>query len=142
MPDGGALTVYRGYIQSAMAEATYLTLFGSYNTTDVGPVSELSSPKTSGSVETDIIYKYRDLGPGTYGRAECDDNSIGGNRCDQFYVYFNYVFSNANDQQSWYTTFTRALACHETGHAVGLTHGAEAYPSISNQNSSLHCMRT
>lgn len=39
-------------------------------------------------------------------------------------------------------TVNRALACHETGHAVGLTHGNLASPITSNTNSDLGCMVT
>jgi hypothetical protein len=33
------------------------------------------------------------------------------------------------------------LACPESGHAVGLTHGEDASPAVSNTADSLHCMR-
>lgn len=140
--DGGSLTVYRGNLGPAMGSATYMTLFGSYDTTNLAPVFEVSSPTESGPGETDIIFKYYSAPSSVYGRAECDDPSIGNDRCDSFYVYFNMDFLNAHVGASWYTTFTQALACHEIGHAVGLTHGFNANPVISNQNESLHCMRT
>jgi hypothetical protein len=56
-------------------------------------------------------------------------------RCDQAYINFLY----ANPSQN----YARALACHETGHAVGLLHGEDAYTSgIRNDDSRLGCMVT
>lgn len=78
-------------------------------------VSYVSSPSYSGSSETDIIYRQGEI-PGDFvGIAWCDD-SIGGDLCDQHYVQFE----DANP--------TVALSCHETGHAVGLTHPENADP--------------
>lgn len=37
---------------------------------------------------------------------------------------------------------TRELACHETGHTVGLTHGDWAWPIVSNGDPRLSYMRT
>ncbi|EFL26574.1 hypothetical protein SSOG_06288 [Streptomyces himastatinicus ATCC 53653] len=31
--------------------------------------------------------------------------------------------------------------CHETGHAVGLSHGAQASPAVGQSDSRLGCMR-
>lgn len=124
-----------------MKSAAHTTLYGSYDTTDVGPVYEPTSPVTSGAGETDIIYKYYTAPMTDYGITYCDDNSIGNGRCDQFYIYLNSTFLNSVAHQAWYTDFTRALACHETGHAVGLTHGYNADPPQSDQLGDLHCMR-
>ena len=38
-------------------------------------------------------------------------------------------------------TITVNIACPETGHAVGLTHGANAYPTTPEYYGSLGCMR-
>jgi hypothetical protein len=40
------------------------------------------------------------------------------------------------------TSANTELACHETGHAVGLTHGIDAAPVESNTASELGCMET
>lgn len=140
--DGGALTVYRGNLGPAMGSATFLTLFCSYDTTNVAPVVEVSNPKETGPGETDMMFKSYSAPYNKYGRAECDDPPIGNHRCDSFDVYFNKDFLNSNSGASWYTAFTRALACHEIGHTVGSTHGYNANPVISDQNGSLNCMRT
>lgn len=50
-------------------------------------------------------------------------------QCDQHYVAFDVE------------TVPRILACHETGHAVGLTHGRDANPEVSSSASSLSCMQ-
>ena len=67
--------------------------------------------------------------PTTIGYTWCND-PISGYRCDQFYVRVEAAY---NDY---------ALNCHETGHAIGLTHGQNAeYPS-SNSDSRWGCLRT
>ena len=57
------------------------------------------------------------------------DAVAGSLQCDQHYAKFEY---NPG----------RALACHETGHAVGLTHGSDADPHVSDEQSDFACMRT
>jgi len=61
--------------------------------------------------------------------------------CDQFYVEYHgdricpgtYCDSVA---------FQRTLACHETGHTVGLLHGSNANPATTDTDTSFNCMRT
>lgn len=95
-------------------------------------MSWVASPEYSGSAETDIIYQVSTSGfsGNTIGQTWCDD-AVTATRCDQEYVRFRAA-----------TYVNRELACHETGHAVGLTHGADAYPSESNTASELGCMET
>lgn len=50
-------------------------------------------------------------------------------KCDQAYSAFR---TNS--------LITDGLACHETGHAVGLVHGSDASPRLSNTDPSLGCM--
>jgi len=67
------------------------------------------------------------------GRTWCDDAVGGTDLCDQHYVRFD------DDVD----TIGRHTICHETGHAVGLTHGAEADPVQRSDNPSLMgCMST
>lgn len=131
--DNATLTVHRGSsLSSAGKENIRATLDDSYNTTALN-VSYHSDPVTSGSAETDIMYRVApsDVPSGAVGIAWCDDavESLVPTRCDQHYVSFEY---NPGIN----------LACHETGHAVGLTHGAGASPAVSNSAESLRCMRT
>ena len=75
------------------------------------------------------IYQYQSgLPAGVLGVTYCDA-MLSFTRCDQHYVVI---------KTSVPTTDT---ICHETGHAVGLTHGKEAYPPIGNADSALNCMR-
>lgn len=105
------------------------TLDNSYNTTELN-VQYVSTPVTSGSAETDIIYRKNStgLGPQTLAKTFCEDKADD-LRCDQHYI-------NAKTS----TTLDRKLACHETGHAVGLTHGGEAEPNVPENEPSLSCM--
>ncbi len=140
--DGGDITVYVGDLGSNMAWTTIFALEDSYKPTDAGGVVYVSTPKTTGPGETDIIYRYGALSGSTVGQYICDDDSIGSNRCDSSYITYDggdlapipYQFSN-------YAEIFKSLACHETGHAIGLTHGNDADPNVSANRAELMCMR-
>jgi hypothetical protein len=88
-----------------------------------------STPTYTGTSETDLIYQVRtDVPPGNDGYTWCN-NAASLLRCDQQYSAFR-----AN------SLITDGLACHETGHAIGLLHGQEASPRLSNSDPSLGCM--
>jgi hypothetical protein len=91
-------------------------------------VSFTGSPVYTGSGETDIIYRQGTIQGGYLGLTICDD-AISSTQCDQHYVTL-----------SMSTPFL-TLICHESGHAVGLTHGDNAAPAMTNQDSDLQCMR-
>ena len=82
----------------------------------------------TGISETDIVYRQALLPFGIAGRTWCDD-SVTTIQCDQHYVEFGS--SNPGTK----------LICHESGHAVGLSHGADANPAQSNGADILGCMQ-
>lgn len=59
----------------------------------------------------------------------CDD-AVSAIACDQHYIGFKS------------DTPSKSLTCHETGHAVGLTHGLNAFPSFSQIDYQLGSMKT
>jgi hypothetical protein len=127
--DNSALTVFRESSLSAAGKANvFNALQRNYQPTDL-TVSYPGSPSYTGSNETDIIYRRGSVPSGADGVAWCDD-AVSSVKCDQHYVQFRYA------------TPGEALACHETGHAVGLTHGGNASPRLSNTDGRLGCMRT
>jgi hypothetical protein len=91
-------------------------------------VEFVASHSYSGGAETDIIYQSRSDTPGgAAGWAGCDD-AVSSTKCDQHYV-------------TWLTsTPSQGQACHETGHSVGLVHGSDNSPALSDNDSSLKCM--
>lgn len=95
-------------------------------------VSLDSTPSFSGSAETDIVYEESGIGvpSGADGVTFCN-NAADGLRCDQQYIR---ILGGGN--------YVRGLTCHETGHAVGLTHGQQASPQLSNHDERLGCMET
>ncbi len=102
-----------------------------YEPTDLN-VSYDSSPVFSGSGETDVIYQEGIVQSGFDGVAWCDDSSPAPvYDCDQQYVR---IRGNG--------VYNTGLACHETGHAVGLVHGANSNPTTSQTDADLGCMRT
>ncbi len=108
-----------------------LAMNNSFDGTDLNTFYD-STPVTSGSGETDLMYRSNDEDFGTtslIGIYWCDDAVNGTSwKCDQGYVNFRS------------TVYGRELACHETGHSVGLLHGNYAYPTLSKTDSRLHCM--
>lgn len=138
--DSATLTVFRlSSVQSAMRDATALTLNNSYHAgTDLNVVYS-AAPSYDGAAETDIIYRgLTSLPEGTWGQAFCND-PVSTTRCDQHYVDYNNTMLG---RSSTTTTIRRSVACHETGHAVGLTHGENANPEVSNSDYLIGCMST
>lgn len=129
--DNASLTVYRQNSLTSGAKSVIATMLSAdYAPTDFSVTIQSSGVYTGGS-ETDIVYQQSTSGmTGTViGFAWCDD-AVTNRKCDQHYVRFRYDSIDAE------------LACHETGHAVGLTHGHEASPRESQTAAELGCMET
>jgi hypothetical protein len=127
--DNATLTVFRQSSLSSTGRSNIAAaLNNEYAPTDLS-VSFPSTPSYSGSAETDIIYQQGTVSGTADGIAWCND-AVSSTKCDQHYNRFDS------------TSPSRALACHETGHAVGLTHGQQASPQLSNGDNSLGCMTT
>lgn len=129
MTDNATLT---WFTESSLSTQTRLNvdyiLENSFEPTDLS-VSIEDPPVYSGSAETDIIYRKTSLPPGVLGQTWCE-NAVTSVKCDQHYIDLaDYVASYK-------------VICHESGHAVGLTHGLQASPSISNGDDRLGCMQT
>ena len=126
---GRSLTIYRESSISSSGRATVSSaLANNYDPTDL-TVIYATSPVYAGSGETDIIYKAGALLYNLLGVTWCD-NAVSNYGCDQHYVQFD-----SSDP-------AQLTACHETGHAVGLTHGDDAYPTLPNQDPDVGCMGT
>lgn len=131
--DNYSLTVYA---QSSVDSSTWaeikFVLDVQYNPTDLNVIFA-STPVYTGSAETDIIYRIdaSKVPSGAGGYTYCDD-PLDPYKCDQQYVTFRSASDARND----------GMSCHETGHAVGLLHGANSNPSISNTDPALGCMAT
>lgn len=129
--DNGSLTY--GLTSGTSTQHAYLRsmLEAQFEPTDLG-VSEQDPVVYSGSSETDIVYQIgATLPPGAGGITWCDD-AVSDTKCDQHYVRLasDRVHGNAS------------TPCHETAHAVGLTHGGVAEPAVSDSDAGLACLRT
>jgi hypothetical protein len=102
-----------------------------YEPTDLS-VSYDSTPSFSGSAETDIVYEESSAGMSASadGTTFCN-NAATTLKCDQQYIR---IRGGGH--------YGQGLTCHETGHAVGLTHGADASPKKRNSDEKLGCMET
>lgn len=128
--DNSTLTYFREASLSANAKTNVFNVLSSkYDPTDLS-VSQQNPPSYTGGSETDIIYNLNGSIPGGASAQTVCDDPISSSRCDQFYVQFR---DNS-------TAINNAIACHETGHAVGLTHGAQASPVKANSDQSLECL--
>jgi len=130
--DSAALNIYReSTLTTTGMQNIRATLDDSYNTTDLN-VTYPSTPQYSGTGQTDIIYRQNTsrMPANADGFTWCDAVGSTYVACDQQYIDFRS------------STPSISLACHETGHAVGLLHGAQAGPALDNQDSRLACMTT
>lgn len=115
------------------ADRTALTnmLTAQFGPTDLTLVYD-STPVFSGSGETDWIYQEGPIAEeGVIGRTWCNDK-VSTWVCDQHYIKLEgsgQYFQNPK------------VTCHETGHAVGLTHGNAAHPVLAMNAASLGCLR-
>lgn len=85
----------------------------------------------TGTAETDAIYQVSPAqmpDSGSIGVTLCDD-PVSQHKCDQHWIYFRYSDPSA------------ALVCHESGHAIGLTHGTDSYPTFGDGDDLLACMQ-
>jgi hypothetical protein len=105
--------------------------------TDLTVTEEL--PVYTGSAETDIIFRVVPMLPGeAWGMTWCQD-AVSTARCDQHYMDFS---AQRLLEFGFAATPPASLICHETGHAIGLTHGYDAAPRISDLDGNLGCMMT
>ncbi|WP_405794488.1 hypothetical protein [Streptomyces sp. NBC_01506] len=118
-------------LESGDKAAVNATMNSDYRPTDL-TVGYDSSPEFSGGAETDIIYQECDASvPSTADAVTWCNDAVDGSlfECDQQYVRFRGP-----------GYYTRGLACHETGHAIGLVHGNRASPLLLNTDSRLGCL--
>lgn len=116
-----------------MSNAVLDTLYNSYDTTDL--VVE-AYPSHDSSV--DVHYQMSQLPDSVFGMYQCVYKVPGSTfRCNHGHIRFDPEASAGLSDDE-----LRGLACHETGHSVGLTHGAEASPVMSNGDDELRCMQT
>jgi hypothetical protein len=115
------------------------TVLQQYNNLTVLDTIGEVPPVFEGDTETDVIY-VGTVFPGedenNLGLTYCDDAVGGTDKCDQEYVWIN------TDNPGLDAVF-EGVICHETGHAVGLTHGDDADPSQDPASTFLNgCMAT
>ena len=113
---------------SADHQAITSVLEQQFEPTDL-QVSRQTPIRYTGTAETDVVFQVGATLPQHTGGITWCNNASSSIKCDQHYVRLR-------------TSFTRALVCHETGHAVGLVHGDRAEPRIDNEDDSLGCLRT
>ena len=119
-----------GSLTSAQKTVIRNMINGQFGPTDF-VVSEQSPIVYTGTAETDVVYQAIDLGSSLYGMTYCDD-AVSTGVCDQHYVLITPTR----------ITSSASTPCHETGHAVGLTHGENAYPAVANDDPDLACLMT
>jgi hypothetical protein len=130
--DNATLTYYYGQgMSGTAAHNTDVTLYDTYNTTDLNVVKHTTAVTAKDQAETDIMYRIApdEVPDSKIGVTRCA--SLGGPsiECDRFIVAFE-------------KTPNVHLACHETGHAVGLVHGDNAFEPVSKTAPVLGCMGT
>lgn len=131
----GTYHTYAMDVGGNFASAVNGTLYDSYDTTDL----YIAPAQYDHSSDTDVYYYYDNALPATVlGRTSCLMEGTHAAKCDHFHVRFNQQLAidlgwgdgTAADQSR-----LQAIACHETGHTVGLTH-------VEGNESLYQCMST
>ncbi|MFF8830739.1 hypothetical protein [Streptomyces sp. NPDC015131] len=132
--DNNSFTVWnQGTVPNSVKTTIRNTITAQYNPTDLN-VSYASKGTYTGGSETDLVNQSGALPADTIGITWCDD-AVTTLRCDQHYVRYNSSTAEVGP-------INGSDVCHETGHSVGLAHGRDSNPRISNTHSSLGCMST
>ena len=84
--------------------------------------------------QLDVLYYVADLPGTTAGQYFCL-NTASAYQCDHAHIIFDGTLAGGMSDR-----LLRQLACHETGHSVGLLHPADGGPGISDQNPNYQCM--
>lgn len=108
-----------------MTTAIIDTLYNSYHTTNIDvSISGTVNDGYHDAQASDVYYhNAAGLDPGVYGVASCEVGN-GTHVCQHTHVHFRAGMSGD-------ASFLKSIACHETGHAVGLTHpGSVGAPDI------------
>lgn len=87
-------------------------------------VTYVSACNWDGYQETDGVWRNVDLAGTTTGSTPCQswENGVVQSQCDQYYINLDGPEIRLGDNDEIDETQT---ACHELGHAVGLTHGGD-----------------
>jgi hypothetical protein len=112
-------------------DVVVITLHDQYSPSHLA-IHRDDTPTFSGSGETDIVYQEGGVPTNFAGYTICDDPIEGTRKCDQAYIRIEGA-----------GVYSLGTVCHETGHAVGLTHGNMAgttSQTFLNTDSRLACM--
>jgi hypothetical protein len=124
-----------GELESDDFNTLRTVLLNEYVPTDLALTYD-STPVFSGDAETDVIYQEAEsalpLPSGVYGVTWCNGAAPAYYECDQTYVRIV--------SPDGYRRYSGSIACHETGHAVGLVHGNDASPRLDPGDARLGCM--
>jgi len=137
--DGAAYFFYYEGVNDPMREAT-----NHIRNTELDPTDINTSVDNSSDEETDVVVHQDNYGDGNaycgynwhpngiIGLATCRSQNAA-NSCRRHDTWYDSSWTSAHG-----TAAQRALACHETGHAVGLQHWGPdclADPIVTSQNS-------
>lgn len=133
-PDGAALDWSAPPLGPEMGAATFDTLYNSFDTTDLTVLAIGEQPVNFHSQSVDNYYMYMNLPAGVLGRASCEHWVL--TTCNHWHVMYDdtaLIGASAEKQKS--------VACHETGHSVGLKHPDLNSHGWGNDGSEFACMR-
>lgn len=132
--NAGLYYCYESTFGTAERDGVNTTMALTYDTTELHTHPEACV--TEGSGETDIVYRTLTSTPNNaIAITHCDD-AVSTLVCDQHYVtYRSASIGSLDSSELW------KLACHETGHAVGFTHGANADPVVASDSLTMKCLK-
>ncbi|MFE9691925.1 hypothetical protein [Micromonospora sp. NPDC005806] len=124
-----------GELEADDFNALRTMLLNEYVPTDLALTYD-SSPVFSGDAETDLVYQEAEadlpLPSGILGATWCNGAAPAYYECDQTYIRIV--------SPDGFRRYGGSIACHETGHGVGLVHGNDASPRLDPGDARLGCM--
>lgn len=137
--DNGGGYVHRSDVGPRTQNAIHQTLAGSWGTISNITDGYVSNPHGT----TDIYYEFENLddrGPAVWGVYWCLTGNSDPAECDHAHIAFDPE-GGAGGIGDFTDPQLRAIACHETGHALGQTHPEDASPPAA-RHPTFQCMNT
>jgi hypothetical protein len=120
------------------ATVTFDSLYNTYDTTDLQIAQSGTTNDGVHNQDVDIYYHFGTVANGNWALASCQSPVNTSHHCNHWHViYDNEELVAVNDND----VFFKKVACHETGHTVGLQHPDVQDHGWEHTDARFGCMR-